>query len=78
MKKIIAAHCRMAGRPDIYASYIHHITCVDRRRDVNWFSYENDFSFTHRGSRYIIREHIVGDKRYSALKTYTVEEVTEA
>ena len=67
--------CKSAGFTGIYKSYIRDIQLIDRRKGADWFMEERDFSFTHKGKKYIIRAEIEGDKRYSALFKYTVEEV---
>lgn len=72
---IIASRCKSAGFTGIYKSYIRDIQLIDRRKGADWFMEERDYSFTHKGKKYIIRAEIEGDKRYSAAFKYTVEEV---
>ena len=71
----IASRCKSAGFPGIYKSYIRDIKQVASRREPDWFMEERDFSFTHKGKKYIVRAEIEGDKRYSAKFKYTVEEI---
>ena len=74
--KTIAARCKSAGADGIFKSYIRNIRIADRRRENDWFMFEYDFSFTHKGDRYIIRQEIIGDKRYSAAFQYKLEKVS--
>lgn len=76
-KDTLAHRCKSAGITGIFKSYIRDIELVARRREPDWFMEERDFSFTHKGKKYIVRAEIEGDKRYSALFKYTVEEVSE-
>lgn len=73
----LVARCKSAGRTDIFKSYIRDIKHVASRREPDWFMEERDYSFTHKGKKYIVRAEIVGDKRYSAAFKYSVEEVIE-
>lgn len=77
LPEVIAARCNHSGYSFIRKSYIRNIKCVDRRREIDWFLEESDWSFIHRGKKYIVHQEIVGDKRYSALCHYKVEEVAE-
>ena len=74
-KSVLAHRCQTAGLTGIYKSYIRDIKQVASRREPDWFMAERDFSFTHKGKRYIVRAEIECDKRYSAKFKYTAEEV---
>ena len=69
----IAARCNHAGATHIKKSYVRNIKSVARRQGIDWFLFEEDFAFTHKGIPYIVCEEIVGDKRISALRRYTVK-----
>lgn len=71
----VAHRCKRAGVTGIYKSYIRGIELVARRRGPDWLLEEIDLAFTHKGTRYIVREKTMGDKRYSAARSYTVEVV---
>lgn len=71
----IVARCKSAGLTCIYKSYIKDIQLVDIRKKPDWIVWERDFSFMYKGSRFIVREKIEGDKRYSTRTSYTVEVV---
>ena len=71
----IAARCNHAGAAHIRKSYIRNIKVFDHRQEKDWYMAETDYSFTHKGENYIVRASIVGDKRYSALRKFTVEKV---
>lgn len=74
-KCVLAHRCKSAGMNGIFKSYIKDVKVESHRREIDWFLAETDYSFTHKGKRYIVREETVGDKRYSAERKYTAEEI---
>ena len=69
----LAARCNYLGLSHVSASKMEDIKCEDHRHEPGWSMDETDWSFTQNRRRYIVRQEIAGDKRYSARYRYFVE-----
>lgn len=73
--KTVAARASSTGTP-FYPSYVKNVKCIAIRQDKDWWMAERDYQFTYQSKTYIVSAETVGDKRYSALQSYRVEEVS--